>query len=83
MAAGVTSGVVALVLDAHNRNGFHRQPPLTANMVKAILQYSAIPVPGADYLTQGAGEINAAGAMALADAIERRCRSARGGWPRA
>ena len=25
MAAGVTSGVVALVLDAHNRNGFHQQ----------------------------------------------------------
>ena len=70
MAAGVTSGVVALVIEAHNRNGFLRQPPLTANTVKAMLQYSAIRVPGADYLTQGAGQINAAGAMALADAID-------------
>ena len=42
MAAGVASGVVALVLDAHNRNGFSQQTPLTANAVKAILQYSAI-----------------------------------------
>ena len=37
MAAGVTSGVVALVLDAHNRNPFHKQNDLTANGVKAIL----------------------------------------------
>jgi serine protease AprX len=70
MAAGVTSGVVALVIDAHNKNGLHRQKPLTANLVKAILQYSAIPVSGADYLTQGAGEINAAGAIALSNAID-------------
>ena len=44
MGAGVATGVVALVVDAHNRNGFHRQKPLTANLVKAILEYSAIPV---------------------------------------
>jgi len=37
--------------------------------VKAILEFSAIPVADADYLTQGAGEINAAGAIALASAI--------------
>jgi serine protease AprX len=70
MAAGVTSGVVALVLQAHNQNGFHRQIVLTPNLVKAILQFSAIPLAGADYLTQGAGEINAAGAIALARAID-------------
>ena len=35
-----------------------------------MLQFSALRVPGADYLTQGAGEINAAGAMALASNID-------------
>jgi len=69
MAAAVTSGVVALVLQAHNQSGYHRQDPLTANLVKGILEYSAIKVANADVLTQGAGEINAAGAIALAGAI--------------
>jgi serine protease AprX len=69
MAAAVTSGVVALVLQAHNQAGYHRQEPLTANLVKGILEYSAIKVAHADVLTQGAGEINAAGAIALAGAI--------------
>jgi hypothetical protein len=70
MSAGVTTGVVALILDAHNRSGFHRQKALTSNEVKAMLQFSALRVPGADYLTQGAGEINAAGAIALASNID-------------
>src|SRR5205085_7887701 len=34
------------------------------------LEYSAIPIVGADYLTQGAGEINAAGAIALGYGID-------------
>jgi serine protease AprX len=70
MSAGVASGVVALVLDAHNHNGLLQQPALTANEVKAILQYSAIALPNVDALSQGAGEINAAGAMALASSID-------------
>jgi serine protease AprX len=70
MATAVTSGVVALVMQAHNQNVYHRQKPLTPNLVKAILQYSAIPVGSADYLTQGAGQINAAGAVALGTAID-------------
>jgi len=69
MAAGVTSGVVALILDAHNRSGYHRQTALTPNLVKAILEFSAISVAGADSLTQGAGSINAAGAISLASGI--------------
>ncbi len=69
MAAGVTSGVVALILEAHNRSGYHHQKPLTANLVKGILEFTAIPVGGTDYLTQGAGEVNAAGAIELASAI--------------
>jgi len=69
MAAAVTSGVVALVVQQHNQSGFHQQKAITANLVKGILEFSAIPVAGADRLTQGAGEINAAGAIALAAAI--------------
>jgi serine protease AprX len=70
MATAVTSGVVALIVDAHNKSGFHRQKALTANLVKGILEFSAIPVSGADYLSQGTGEINAGGAIALASGID-------------
>jgi serine protease AprX len=70
MGTAVTSGVVALVLQQHNQNGMHRQKALTANLVKAMLQFSAIPIAGADYLTQGAGEINAVGAISLAKGID-------------
>ena len=66
MAAAVASGVAALVR-AQN-------PALSPNSIKAILEFTAIPVetsPGvrADTLSQGAGAINADGAVALADAI--------------
>ena len=77
MSAAVTSGVVALILQRHNQSGYRRQLPLTANLVKAMLEYSAIPVAGADPLTQGAGEINAAGAIALAGAIDTAVSSGR------
>jgi len=70
MATAVTSGVVALVLDAHNRAHFHRDRDLTPNLVKGMLEYSAIPVSLADPLAQGAGVVNAAGAMALSSAID-------------
>jgi serine protease AprX len=70
MATAVTSGVVALILQAHNQNGFNHQQALTANLVKGILEYSAITIPGDDYLTEGAGEINAAGAIDLARKID-------------
>jgi len=75
MAAAVGSGVVALVLDAHNRADYDGATPLTTNTVKALIEFSAIPVSGADYLTQGAGEINAAGAIALASAIDTSATS--------
>ena len=78
MAAAVGSGVVALVLDTHNRAAYFGQKPLTANAVKAMVEFSAIPVKDADYVTQGAGEINAAGAMALASAIDTSVKT--GEW---
>src|SRR5581483_8719017 len=68
MAAGVVSGVVALILDANRTN--HPGAVLTPNAVKAILEYTALPLANEDTLTQGAGALNAAGAIALAAAID-------------
>jgi serine protease AprX len=58
MAAPVVSGTIALMLEAN--------PTLTPNAVKAILQYTAQVKPGEDFLTQGAGFLNARGAIRLA-----------------
>jgi serine protease AprX len=76
MAAAVTSGVVAVMIDAHRQAVTWTSKPMTPNTVKAILQYSAIeltdPATGRDYnaLTQGAGEINADGAIDLAQLVD-------------
>jgi len=61
MAAPVVSGTVALMLQAN--------PLLTPNQVKAILQYTAQVYPRYDPLTEGAGFLNAKGAVDLARAI--------------
>ena len=58
MAAPVVTGTVALMLQAN--------PALTPNAVKAILQYTARVYAGYDPLTQGAGFLNAKGAVELA-----------------
>jgi serine protease AprX len=57
-ATPVVTGSVALMLQAN--------PALTPNAIKAILQYTAEIRPGYDPLTQGAGFLNTAGAVALA-----------------
>jgi serine protease AprX len=59
MAAPVVAGAVALMLEAN--------PSLTPNLVKAILQFTAQEYPGYDALTQGAGFLNARGAVRLAE----------------
>jgi len=58
MAAPVVSGTIALMLEAN--------PSLTPNAVKAILQYTSQVVPSQDFLTQGAGMLNARGAVRMA-----------------
>lgn len=58
MASPVVTGTVALMLQAN--------PALTPNQVKAILQYTSQVYSGYDPLTQGAGFINARGAVRLA-----------------
>jgi serine protease AprX len=59
MSAPVVAGTVALML--------HANPSLTPNMVKAILQYTAQVYPQYDFLSQGAGFLNARGAVVLAE----------------
>jgi serine protease AprX len=75
MSAAVTSGTVALMIDANRRKFSTR---LTPNAVKALLEFTAIPLAGADAVTQGRGEINPAGAVALASAIDPA--QAQGEW---
>ena len=58
MAAPVVSGTIALMMQAN--------PSLTPNMAKAILQFTAQRSSGDDALTQGAGFVNAEGAVKLA-----------------
>jgi serine protease AprX len=62
MATAVTSGVVALLIERHRMVS---DLPLTPNDVKAILQFTAIPVSQGDLLTQGAGSLNPPGALAV------------------
>jgi len=75
MAAAVASGVAALVLQA-NRTTLEadgtRMAPLNPYAVKAVLESTATPLAGADPLTQGAGELNADGAVALVRALDTR-----------
>jgi serine protease AprX len=61
MAAPVVAGSVALMLQAN--------PALTPNLVKAILQYTAERRARIDDLTQGAGFLNARGAVQLAASL--------------
>jgi len=58
MAAPVVTGTVALMLQAN--------PQLTPNEVKAIVEFTAQRYTGYDRLTQGAGFLNAEGAVDLA-----------------
>ena len=45
MAAAVASGAVALVIEANRAaNGYPRAPALTPNAVKALLQFTALPL---------------------------------------
>jgi serine protease AprX len=60
MAAPIVSATIALMLQAN--------PALTPNQVKAILEFTAESRAGYDAMTQGAGFLNARGAVELAQA---------------
>jgi serine protease AprX len=78
MATAVTTGVVALMLEAHRQSQPQTQTQpreaLAPNAIKAILQYTSTPLDARagspDALTQGAGAINAPAAIAAARAID-------------
>jgi serine protease AprX len=70
-AAAIVSGAVATLLDQH--------PELTPDQVKALLTQTAVPLPNADPIAQGAGLINMhrareAKVSTVADAVQT--------WPR-
>src|SRR5262249_7750080 len=68
MATAVTSGVVALVIEANRQAVLQtaHSGHLTPNAIKAVLEYTASVLPNTDVLTQGAGAINPLGATDLA-----------------
>jgi serine protease AprX len=73
MASAVATGVASLALEA-SRSANAAGPGLTPNTLKAVLQYTALPLDNAggqpyDALSQGTGGINAQGAIAMALAI--------------
>jgi serine protease AprX len=61
MSAPVVSGAAALLFEVNSN--------LTPNMVKMLLMYTAQPLAGFNTLDQGAGELNIAGAVALAKLV--------------
>jgi subtilisin family serine protease len=61
VSAAITSGAVALMLQAN--------PRLTPNLVKALLMYTAQPLAGFNMLEQGTGELNIAGGAMLAGLV--------------
>jgi serine protease AprX len=63
MASPVASGTIALMLQAN--------PSLTPNLVKAILQYTAEERSAYTNLAQGAGFLNARGAVQLSHSLAR------------
>jgi serine protease AprX len=68
-AAPVVAGAAALMFQAN--------PRLSAHTVKAILQFTAQRLPQLDVMTQGAGELNIAGAVRFAKLIYADARYGR------
>ncbi len=68
IAAPAVAGAVALMLQAN--------PGLTPPLIKAILQYSAQPIAGANLLQHGAGLLNVDGAVQLAKALRTDVKTA-------
>ncbi len=61
MSTPMVSGAAALLLEANSS--------LTPNMVKMLMMYTAQPMAGFNTLDQGAGQLNIAGAVAIAKLV--------------
>ena len=68
IAAPAVSGAAALLLQSN--------PGLTPPLVKAILQYTAQPLPAANLVEQGSGLLNVDGAVRLARSLRKDIASA-------
>ncbi len=62
MAAPIVAGIAAQLIEAN--------PNLTPNLVKAVLMFSAQQINGANTLEQGAGIVNAEGAMEIVEVMK-------------
>jgi subtilisin family serine protease len=67
VATPAVAGAAALILQ--------RNPSLSPNMVKMVLEYSADPLSGFNTLEQGAGELNVEGAVRLAGALSQKANA--------
>jgi serine protease AprX len=75
MATAVTTGSIALLLEANREANGPDHPPLTPNATKALLHYTAVGIQsdlGLEYdpLRKGAGALNARGAIDLGRRID-------------
>jgi serine protease AprX len=75
MAAAVTTGAIAQLLEANRDANDYSRPLLSASAVKALLQYTAFGISDSsgveyDMLRKGAGALNPKGAIALSRAID-------------
>src|SRR5438874_1171152 len=76
MATAVTTGSIALLIEANrSANGYPSRPSLAPNAVKAILEHTALDIhddAGLEYdpLREGAGSLNAKGAIDLGRAVD-------------
>src|SRR5262249_62131426 len=61
MSAPIVAGAAAMMIEAN--------PNLTPSLVKAILMYTAQPIPGVNTLEQGAGRLNVEGAVRVASHV--------------
>jgi serine protease AprX len=75
MSSATVAAAAALII-AEGRQ--HFGVALPPNAVKAVLQYSALPLTDVDTLTQGAGALNLAGALELATRLDPTAAS--GQW---
>jgi serine protease AprX len=83
MATAVTTGSIALMLEANRAANSYSAPRLTPNAVKAVLQYTAIGIhddAGLEYdgLRKGAGALNTKGAIDLGREINTSTHT--GSW---
>ncbi|HLG14108.1 MAG TPA: S8 family serine peptidase [Blastocatellia bacterium] len=72
IASGVVAGSAAVLLQANSG--------LTPGLIKAILQYSAQPIPGANVCQQGAGLLNLYAAVKLAKSLKNPSSLSAGNW---